>query len=458
MSKIINGFNLKGIFGFLFLISLILKSTVTNAQEQSINLQGYYFSDAFKYAILEDSGLMRFSGDFIFTTSIAYVNKPLIVSDPASQNKLTDYLDNFWVGTLGATWYASNIFSFGIDLNYLSTTYSDEQPTGFGYQANRGDTITGLGDLTLRAKVRLYRDVQKKVAIAFIPKVEVDSGTPEGFSTDESLRITGLLALEKFWDRLSLLASAGYSTSSSAVYRDVDYRQMLPLGFGLSWKLDNTWNMNLEAARFIALNGGSKQDAGEYYVTLKGKTFKYASFYTGGGIAGVNDVDQDNWTLFAGLKFHADPLDKAVAEVATEPEPYIMPEPVPEPAPPVIVKREQEKALGKLLIAERVYFDNGRSNIPTTESKKLDKVVDKLIQDEKNLNKVIIEGYASKVGPAKLNQRLSKERAQNVLNYLKRRGVKAELLQIVFYGDNYLNEEPEHWMNRRVEFRVYSKK
>ncbi len=447
------------------LVSLITFSPVAKSEE-SINLQGYYFSDAFKYAILDDSGLMRFAGNFVFTTSVAYINTPLVVSDPASQNKLTDYLESFWIGTLGATWYASDIFSFGVDLNYIATNYSDTQPTGYGYEDKRGDSVRGLGDLTLRAKVRLYRNVAKKVGIAFVPRIDLDTGKPAGFTTDESARLAGYIIIEKFWNSLSLLGSLGYSTSSSAVYRDIDYREMMPIGVGASWRLDNTWNINFEAARFIALNGGSKQDAGDYYLTLKGKIFKYASFYTGAGIAGTNDVDQDNWTLLAGLKFHADPLkpqpqQPAPVEPTPTPEPYIAPEPVrlppPEPTPPVIVKRDQEKLLGKLLIMDRVYFANGSSQITAKEAKKLDKVVDTLIQGENSLNKVIIEGYASKVGPPKLNKKLSRDRGQNVLNYLKRKGVNPSILQVVFYGDDYLNEEPEHWMNRRVEFRVYSK-
>ncbi len=459
MSKLSNG------FFTLLLVLFSLTIQRSKAQEQSINIQAYYFSDAFKYAILEDSGLMRFAGPYVITTSLAFVNTPLIVSDPASQNKLTDYLDSFWVGTIGATWYANNIFSFGVDANYVATKYSDDQPTGFGYEGRSGDTVGGLGDIALRAKIRLYRDVQKKVGIAFIPRIDMDSGSPEGFTTDESARIAGLLVFEKYWERLSGLFSLGYSTSSSAVYRDVDYREMMPVGVGASWKLDNLWNINFEAARYLALNGGSKQDAGDYYVTLKGKVFKHASFYTGAGIAGTNDVDQDNWTLFAGLKFHGDPLTQPVVAEATptaEPEPYIMPEPVAtfpvEPAPPMILKRAEEKLLGHLITTDRVYFDNGSSQINKSETAKLDRAVDSFIQNESNISRVIMEGYASKVGPADLNQRLSKERAQNVLDYLKRKGVKPGFLQIVFYGDDYLNEEKEHWMNRRVEFRVYVKK
>lgn len=444
----------------VFLCTLLFYNLVhAQANEESINLQGYEFSDSYRYSILEDSGLLRFPGPFVITTSGAYVNTPLVVSDENSDSKVTDYLNNFWIMTFGGAWYASDIFSFGGSLNYISTTYSDSQPTGYGYENNRGDTIAGLGDSSLYAKIRLFRDIEKKVGISFIPKIEFSTGDPESFSTDESERISGLIVLEKLWDRFGILLSSGYSTSSSAVYQQIDYRQMLPINIGLSWKLNSAWNINVESSRSIALNGGDKQDVGDYYLTLKGKAFKYASFYTGFGIAGANDVDQDNWTIFAGLKFFGENRKQEPAEPTqevafVEPAPTLIPV---EPPPAVIVKRDQEKLLGALLVTDRVYFDNGLSKVQANESKKLDKVVDSFISHEKDLTKVIIEGYASKVGPRKLNQRLSKERAQNVLNYLKRKGVNSKLLQIVYYGDDYLNEEPEHWMNRRVEFRVYSK-
>jgi len=426
------------------------------AQEESINLQGFYFSDAFRYAYLEDSGILRFPRPFVLTTSISYISTPLVVSDPSSENKISDYLDHFWLGTIGFTYYLNSIFSVGFDLNYLRTTYADVSLLGYGYTGNQGATISGLGDTTIRGKIRLFRDVKEKLGIAFVPKIELATGKPEGFSTDDSMRFTGILVLEKYWERLGFLISAGYSTSSSAVYQDVDYRSLIPVGLGLTWKLDPTWNINFEGVRNVALRGGSKQDAGDYYATVKGKLFKYASFYSGFGIAGVSEVDQDNWTLFAGLKFSGESKDSA--EVIDQNEP-IAPPVIDEDVlpPPVIVKRDQEKLLGTLFKTDRAYFDNGRSNIKNSEAKKLNEVADQLIQNQSTISRVIIEGYASKVGPKALNAQLSADRAENVFQYLERRGVSRKVMQTVSYGDDYLNEEPEHWMNRRVEFRVYMK-
>ena len=109
--------------------SFILVCSISHqsfAQEGTVNLQGYYFSDAYRYAILEDSGYYRFSGDYVLTSSIAYVNNPLVVADAASEKKIRNFLSNFWIGTIGFTWYATDIFSLGIDANYLRTKYSDD--------------------------------------------------------------------------------------------------------------------------------------------------------------------------------------------------------------------------------------------------------------------------------------------------------------------------------------------
>jgi outer membrane protein OmpA-like peptidoglycan-associated protein len=429
--------------------------------EESINLQGYYFSDAFRYAVLEDSGLIRFPGSYVLTTSLAYVNVPLVVSDAASDTKLVDFLDHFWIGTVGFTYHFNSVISLGIDVPYLMTEYSQDQPNNYGYPNSQGDQVSALGDITLRAKLRIYRDTKSKIGLAFIPKLDLPTGNAEGFSTDDSARISGLLVFEKYWDRLSVLLSGGFSTSSSAIYRDVDYRTLLPFGVGLSWRLDNTWNLNLESNRQIALKGGDKQDSGDYYLTLKGKVFSFGSFYTGAGIAGINDVDQDNWTLFAGLKFHPYAEEKKVDDKPITPvipeEPVVAQEVNPEPVP-VVLQRDQEKLLGDLFKADRVYFDNSKTVIKPSEAKKLDAVVDNLINYEGRISKVIIEGYASKVGTKKHNEELSINRSENVYQYLVRKGVAGNLLQKVHYGDDYLNEEPEHWMNRRVEFRIYMKK
>ncbi|MDH4468056.1 MAG: OmpA family protein [Bacteriovoracaceae bacterium] len=434
--------------------TFIILSSFTHkifAQEGTVNLQGYYFSDAYRYAILEDSGYYRFSGDYVLTSSIAYVNNPLVVADATSEKKIRNFLSSFWIGTMGFTWYATDIFSLGIDANYLRTQYSDDISDTDTYTSRRNSVVSGLGSTTLKGKVRLWRDNQLRTGLAFVPKVELATGQNDGFTSDQSTRYTGLLVLEQFWQRLGVLASLGYSVSSSAEFREVNYKSLVPLGLGLSYRINNDWNINGEISHYFAVASKSNQDVGDYYLTAKGKLNNHLSTYFGAGIAGTGDVDRDNWTLFAGIKLYQ------------EEKPQAAPTPTPGPTleayiPPPPVKRLEEKKLGILFRAERVYFENNKSNIKDSESSKLERVVKFILSNQDKVSRIVIEGYASKVGPSKWNAELSELRARSVLEYLEARGVERKTLAIVAYGDDYFNPEKEHWMNRRVDFRIYTKK
>jgi len=443
-------------FPLLFVIAIFLSTTLLNsnslkAQDGTVNLQGYYFSDAYRYALLEDSGFYRFSGDYVLTSSLAYVNTPLVVADANTETKLRNFLSSFWIGTIGLTWYTSDLISLGIDLNYLRTKYSEDILDTDTYAARKNTTVSGLGSTTIRGKLRLWRNHTTKTGLSFIPKIELPTGQEDGFTSDESTRYTGLLVLEQFWTRLGMLASLGYSASSSAQFRDVNYKTLVPLGLGMSYRINNDWNINAEILHYFAVAKNSNQDVGDYYITAKGKVHKNASIYFGSGLAGTGDVDRDNWTVFAGVKLYQEDEARPLATPTAGPtlEAYI---------PPPPKKRVEEKQLGILFRAERVYFDNNGSKIKDSESLKLERVVKFILENSDKVSRIVIEGYASKVGPSKWNAELSELRARSVLDYLEARGVDRRVLSIVAYGDDYFNEEKEHWMNRRVDFRIYTKR
>lgn len=64
-----------------------------------------------------------------------------------------------------------------------------------------------------------------------------------------------------------------------------------------------------------------------------------------------------------------------------------------------------------------VYFGNGQVNIDPQYYPKLQKLAQKAVTVTGYV--VLVQGYASQVGSAALNQQLSQERAQNVTNYLE---------------------------------------
>ena len=66
-----------------------------------------------------------------------------------------------------------------------------------------------------------------------------------------------------------------------------------------------------------------------------------------------------------------------------------------------------------------------------------------------------IEGHTDSTGSAELNQRLSQERAQSVMNYLIEKGIPSERMTSVGYGEDRPiadnNTREGRRTNRRVE-------
>jgi outer membrane protein OmpA-like peptidoglycan-associated protein len=419
---------------------------------QAINLQGYYFSDAYRYAFLEDTLLIKHPDPFVLTHSYAYVNAPLVVSDDTSTIKFSNIIDNYKIVTLGFSYYLAKSFSLGIDLNYLDAKLATNQ-----------QQRSSLGDTTLKAKWRVYLDRVNKWGLALVPKLDLPTGKEKNFSTDNSSRYSLMAVFEKFFPgRWSIQGGLGVSRSSDAVYFDVDYRNLILTTFGFSYLFNKNWNFNFETNRNYTYSGDNNQDAGDFYVTMKGKVHDHFSLYGGVGIAGFSDVDEDNWTVFLGIKLYQRASKKAIKrrqryEKLPPPDKLVdLPDFKPDAGLPSI--RATELKYGVLFKADRVYFANSSSVLDTRAKNSLDEVVDYLMAHEEKVSKVVIEGYASKVGPRRYNQILSDARAKNVLIYLSDKGVDPDLLETVAYGDDYLKELPTLAENRRVEFRIFMKK
>jgi outer membrane protein OmpA-like peptidoglycan-associated protein len=446
-----HGMNVFKSFSLVIYLSFLLTSTA-----QAINLQGYYFSDSYRYAYLEDTMMIKHPDPFVFTHSYAYINAPLVITDDTSTVVLGNIIDNYKVATLGFSYYLTKAFSLGIDLNYLDAKLTATQ-----------EQRSSLGDTTLRGKYRFYLNKAGKWGMAIIPKIDLPTGQEKNFSTDSSTRWSLLAVFEKFFPspRWSIQGGLGLSKSSEAVYFDVDYRDLILTTFGFSYLFHQNWNFNFETNRYYTYKGDDKQDAGDFYATIKGKVHDNFSLYGGVGIAGFNEVDEDNWTVFLGIKIYPQAKKKRRKkrfsyddnEGLPVPDPDVdLPDFKPDVNLPSV--RKVELKYGTLFKADRVYFANSSSVLDSRAKRALDKVVDYLKSHEDNVSKVIIEGYASKVGPKQYNQILSDARAKNVMTYLSDQGVDSDLLETVAYGDDYLKELPDLAKNRRVEFRIFMKK
>lgn len=77
----------------------------------------------------------------------------------------------------------------------------------------------------------------------------------------------------------------------------------------------------------------------------------------------------------------------------------------------------------------KINFNTGSAEISGTSSKELEKIYNLLVQAENT--KLTIVGHTDNTGNASANLALSKDRAQEVVNYLKRKGIPENRFQLV---------------------------
>ena len=110
---------------------------------------------------------------------------------------------------------------------------------------------------------------------------------------------------------------------------------------------------------------------------------------------------------------------------------------------------------GELLL--RLGFTFASAVVPETVRMRLDGVAE-MLANERPDAKVEIAGHTDGLGSEEFNQRLSEQRAESVKAYLAERGVAAERLSVVGYGESRprgSNDTVEgRRLNRRVEIKA----
>jgi outer membrane protein OmpA-like peptidoglycan-associated protein len=398
----------------------------------AIDLKGYQFTDSYRYSILEDSYSERFNGKNVWLGSFAHVHNPFYYTDEDINEVQNDIISYNNVLTLGYTRYISDKLAMGLDIVGVQNKVLDE-------------SYTSLGDVNLRAKY-LLSDRGDDVGFSINPFLTIPTGRRKNFTTARTVSGGIRAVLEKHWTRWHVLGSLGYAHAPKAEYEIVDQRNVALTQLGLSYDLNADWNANIETYRNFTLNADERQDEGDYYVTLKNKTTTTISLYGGAGIAGTDEVERNNYTVFAGFKLQ---------EAETKPEPT-KPAPVAQKPAPVArpVTRSQENAYGSMIELDNVYFGNNSFVVTPVEREKVMKVVRAYKRLGEKFSKVVIEGFASTRGNTVKNEILSQQRTKEVMNILKAEGIPEEKMSLVSYGDQGI-QDPQEWKNRKVQFRIY---
>lgn len=121
------------------------------------------------------------------------------------------------------------------------------------------------------------------------------------------------------------------------------------------------------------------------------------------------------------------------------------------PTPALEPKKEEGVGPYKWQLEEvgAVYFDFDKFNIKASEAKKLDEIVKKLKEDNRE---VLLVGFADTRGTSKYNFNLSMWRAQSVASYLARKGVDIGKIRVVSYGKEIADLiSPKHAEQRVVK-------
>jgi outer membrane protein OmpA-like peptidoglycan-associated protein len=405
-------------------LALIMTSPVW-----ALDLKGHQFSDAYRYSLLEDGFTERFAGKNVFLASYGYVDSPFYFTDKKVNSLRSDIISHSNVLTLGYTRYLTDKLAAGVDIVGVENKILDK-------------SFVSFGDTVLRAKY-LLTDRSLDWGLSLNPFISLPTGRERTFTSTGSVAAGARAVFEKHLSRLHFLGSAGYSHASGNKLAIVDQRNQLLTQLGVSLDLTSAWNINAEVLRNFTFSS-YRQDEGDYFLTAKNKRSETLNLYAGMGVAGLEEVERNNFTVFAGIKW-----SEAVKPI---PAPI-----VPAAIPPKPENRQQEAIIyGPLLKLENVYFANNSSKPATDEKKKILEVIQSFKELGDNLTKVVIEGYASQRGTHAYNLALSKRRTIEVFALLKAAGLPESKMELVSYGDQ-LPQDPEEWKNRRVQFRVYKK-
>lgn len=102
----------------------------------ALNLQGYHFSDSYRYSLLDDSLMEKFDGRYVMTANYGNVQSPFYYSD-SNLNELKErIIDYNQVLTAGFSYCLNKNVSFGIDVNAINNKVFGENDTTMGSWIN----------------------------------------------------------------------------------------------------------------------------------------------------------------------------------------------------------------------------------------------------------------------------------------------------------------------------------
>lgn len=101
-------------------LSLITLTLLISPAAFALNLQGYHFSDSYRYSLLDDSLMEKFDGRYVVTASYGNVQSPFYYSDSNLNDLKERIIDYNQVLNAGFSYYLNKNVFFGIDVNAIN--------------------------------------------------------------------------------------------------------------------------------------------------------------------------------------------------------------------------------------------------------------------------------------------------------------------------------------------------
>ena len=427
----------------LIIALVVLASKLSMAQ--AFNYHRFQFSDTLETLRIEDalgvdSELAQ--RKFLFRFSYDYVQDPVFGNDNGRNIYPQDVRD-MHTYMLGFGSMVSKRFFIGATIAaHRVETY-----------AASPDSDTELGDIAIQAKYRITGD-DAGVNVALIPFFSLPTGDENLFVGRDDIAYGLKIAADTTAGAFKFFVNLGYAYSGESINntRNFDRTNLLTSAFGIFFKANDWLGFNAEYNRDYALDGGTYRNI--QGVDLAARiTAAGIHWFVGSGIESARGFENQDFNIYAGAKF-AFGSQKACGANCKK---SCCKKPMKKEAPKKV--DAVKEATKELSVKRNIQFKTGSSTIKAESFTELNTAAATIVKYQDQIGTITVEGHTDSSGRAVNNKRLSQKRAEAVKAYLVSKGVKAEKISAVGYGEERLAINPEksaadRRANRRVEFKV----
>ncbi len=424
---------------FLVTVGSFAESINLHLLTPSFNSE-YNFVEGAKLHDLEGNDSRLYLGAFY-----NYIDKPLVFTNPSRTRQLGSIYERMHTLDLTAGRYFNQRFFLGVgtSLHKIDTSAGDSEFTN--------------GDTRFIAKLRMTSS-DSPIHAALMPYLSLPTGDPNYFLSDSSVGGGLSLLLEKEFTLFKVTGNAGYRYYADSIVQDMDYRNRIPWGVGVTIPVALGISISGEYITQYMINSYQYHQPDEFHAAGHWKLTKNISASLGASMGAVDGVGSSDFRLVAGIRIF--PISKKSS-----------------PRPKKVSSRKRAPKKGYTYHYKRVIFTPRRvrlleeikfkhdSDVITKSGRELiNEVAFVLRKHRKMVKSVLIMGHANKLGTRRYNEKLSHRRSRSVREYLVSRGISPKILKVLSYGERrpkhlpHISRKAQLAANRRVEFIVDSVK